>query len=31
MNTFTAVIERDAETGLLVGHVRGFPARTRRA
>jgi predicted RNase H-like HicB family nuclease len=25
MKTYTAVIERDAETGLLVGHVPGFP------
>ena len=24
-STFTAVIERDADTGLLVGHVPGFP------
>ena len=24
MSTFTAVIERDADTGLLVGHVPGF-------
>jgi predicted RNase H-like HicB family nuclease len=23
--TFTAIIERDAHTGLLVGHVPGFP------
>ncbi len=23
--TFTAIIERDADTGLLVGHVPGFP------
>ncbi|HEV2293734.1 MAG TPA: type II toxin-antitoxin system HicB family antitoxin [Tepidisphaeraceae bacterium] len=25
MKTYTAVIERDAETRLLVGHVPGFP------
>lgn len=25
MQTFTAVVERDAETGLLVGHVPGWP------
>jgi predicted RNase H-like HicB family nuclease len=25
MRTFTAVIERDPETGLLVGYVPGFP------
>ena len=25
MRTFTAVVERDAETGLYVGHVSGFP------
>ena len=25
MREFTAVVERDAETGLLVGHVPGFP------
>ncbi len=24
-STFTAIIERDADTGLLVGHVPGFP------
>jgi predicted RNase H-like HicB family nuclease len=24
-STFTAVIERDADTGLLVGHVPGMP------
>ena len=24
-STFTAVIERDTDTGLLVGHVPGFP------
>jgi predicted RNase H-like HicB family nuclease len=24
-STFTAVIERDADTGMLVGHVPGFP------
>jgi predicted RNase H-like HicB family nuclease len=25
MTTYTAVVERDAETGLYVGHVPGFP------
>jgi predicted RNase H-like HicB family nuclease len=25
MQAFTAIIERDAETGLLVGHVPGWP------
>jgi predicted RNase H-like HicB family nuclease len=25
MKTYTAVIERDPETGLLVGHIPGFP------
>ena len=25
MRTYTAVIEKDAETGLLVGYVPGFP------
>ncbi len=25
MKTYTAVIERDPDTGLLVGHVPGFP------
>ena len=25
MREFTAVVERDSETGLLVGHVPGFP------
>lgn len=25
MKTYTAVIERDSETGLLVGYVPGFP------
>jgi predicted RNase H-like HicB family nuclease len=25
MRTFTAVVERDADTGLFVGHVPGFP------
>lgn len=23
--SFTAIVERDADTGLLVGHVPGFP------
>ena len=25
MTTYTAVVERDTETGLYVGHVPGFP------
>jgi predicted RNase H-like HicB family nuclease len=25
MHTYTAVVERDAETGLYVGHVPGWP------
>jgi len=25
MQTFTAIVERDAETGLLVGYVPGWP------
>jgi predicted RNase H-like HicB family nuclease len=25
MRTFTAIVERDPETGLFVGHVPGFP------
>ncbi|MGI8617562.1 MAG: type II toxin-antitoxin system HicB family antitoxin [Gemmatimonadaceae bacterium] len=25
MRTFTAVVERDSDTGLYVGHVPGFP------
>ena len=25
MHTFTAVVERDADTGLFVGYVPGFP------
>lgn len=25
MRSFTAVVERDTETGLFVGHVPGFP------
>jgi predicted RNase H-like HicB family nuclease len=25
MRTYTAVIERDPDTGLLVGHIPGFP------
>ena len=25
MRTFTAVVERDAETGIFVGHVPGWP------
>jgi predicted RNase H-like HicB family nuclease len=31
MRTFTAVIERDPETGLLVGHVPGFPGAHSQA
>jgi predicted RNase H-like HicB family nuclease len=29
--TFTAVIERDADTGLLVGYVPGFPGAHSQA
>jgi predicted RNase H-like HicB family nuclease len=25
MKTFTAIVERDPQTGLFVGHVPGFP------
>jgi len=25
MRTFTAIVERDSATGLLVGHIPGFP------
>jgi len=25
MRTFTAVVERDSDTGLLVGHIPGWP------
>jgi predicted RNase H-like HicB family nuclease len=25
MKTYTAVVERDADTGLFVGHIPGFP------
>jgi hypothetical protein len=28
--TFTAVIERDADTGLLVGYTPGFPGAHRK-
>ena len=31
MRTFTAVVERDAATGLLVGHVPGFPGAHSQA
>lgn len=31
MRTYTAVIEKDAETGLLVGYVLGFPAAHSQA
>ena len=31
MRTFTAVIERDPETGLLVGYVPGFPGAHSQA
>jgi predicted RNase H-like HicB family nuclease len=31
MKTFTAVIERDAATGLLVGYVPGFPGAHSQA
>jgi predicted RNase H-like HicB family nuclease len=31
MKTFTAVVERDSATGLLVGHVPGFSAAHRQA
>jgi predicted RNase H-like HicB family nuclease len=25
MKTYTAVVERDSDTGLFVGHIPGFP------
>jgi predicted RNase H-like HicB family nuclease len=31
MRTYTVVIERDADTGLLVGHVPGFPGAHSQA
>ena len=31
MKTFTAVIERDSVTGLLVGYVPGFPGAHSQA
>jgi len=31
MRTFTAVVERDSETGLLVGYVPGFPGAHSQA
>ena len=31
MREFTAVVERDAETGLLVGHIPGFPGAHSQA
>ncbi len=31
MKTFTAVVERDSSTGLLVGHVPGFPGAHSQA
>ena len=31
MRTYTAVIERDPETGLLVGYVPGFPGAHSQA
>jgi predicted RNase H-like HicB family nuclease len=31
MKTFTAVVERDSATGLLVGHVPGFPGAHSQA
>ena len=31
MREFTAVVERDAETGLLVGYVPGFPGAHSQA
>jgi predicted RNase H-like HicB family nuclease len=31
MRTFTAVVERDSSTGLLVGHVPGFPGAHSQA
>ena len=31
MRTFTAVVERDADTGLLVGHIPGWPGAHSQA
>ncbi|HSY53222.1 MAG TPA: type II toxin-antitoxin system HicB family antitoxin [Opitutaceae bacterium] len=31
MKSFTAVVERDPETGLLVGYVPGFPGAHTQA
>ncbi len=31
MRTFTVVVERDTETGLLVGHVPGWPGAHSQA
>ena len=31
MNSFTAVVERDPDTGLLVGYVPGFPGAHSQA
>jgi predicted RNase H-like HicB family nuclease len=31
MKSFTAVVERDRETGLLVGYVPGFPGAHTQA
>jgi len=31
MNSFTAVVERDQDTGLLVGYVPGFPGAHSQA
>ena len=31
MRTFTAIVERDPETGFLVGHVLGFPGAHSQA
>ena len=31
MKTYTAVVERDADTGLLVGYVPGFPGAHSQA
>ena len=31
MRTYTAVVERDAETGLYVGHVPGWPGAHSQA
>jgi predicted RNase H-like HicB family nuclease len=31
MRTFTAIVERDADTGLLVGHIPGWPGAHSQA